>query len=324
MSWLWPFRKSNAIGAPSLDLDKATPPSRMLRPCPPAVCTSASKTSKQTNEDSHVHFRGEHIGFIAIADGLGSSPDCQIASGLAADTVDRHLRRLDRPGASLSMTDVAELWTNVGEAFKNYYHANFKAYPEGSHPLETTLLLAVDLPDCYVISYVGNGSAWLVRGDYWDFFPRRWPWCITDLLIGHSSFSQGGREVLYGTLGPIGLTSEPHTLIISKDKTYGEIVILTTDGISSRDHARVGEDPNHKLWQEVDPYLRDILEKRLSPYLQSTLTDQEKERSAHIESMVNTFLASTTFDDDATLGIFVSERVFQSVAESRKQGEVVS
>ena len=323
MRWPWTAWNLKAVGAPSPRLDGRSRPVPMST-LTPAVCASASKASKQTNEDAHAHFRGEHLAFVAIADGLGSSPDCHIASGLVIDSIDRYLRRLDRPDASLSMKDVTELWTTVAATIENFCQGNPRKYPEGSHPLETTLLFAVDLPENYVISYVGNGSVWLVRGDYWEFLPRRWPWCIADLLIGHSSFSPQGREVLYGTLGSIGLTSAPHTLFISKDQTCGEIIMLTTDGISSRDHARIGEDANHKLWQEVDPHIRVILENDVPPYLRTALAIGEEQRSVHLQSAIDHFLTPITFDDDATIGVLVADKVFHYFGQSNEPSKGVS
>ena len=162
-----------------------------------------------------------------------------------------------------------------------------------------------------------------MRGDFWEFLPRRWPWCITDLLIGHSSLSNEGREVLYGTLGSNGLTSDAHTMILSKDSGVGELFILTTDGISSRDHARIGEDTAHKLWQEVDPHIRAILENNILRCLRSATPNSAMTRQSSLETTLQEYLASATFDDDATIGVLVADKVFAHLHAKSKSAEGV-
>jgi PPM family protein phosphatase len=196
----------------------------------------ASKAAKSVNEDACTLFAGEYVSLVAIADGLGTSVDCHLAARLATEAIGAAALRLEQSREQVRIDTVEELWKSVGEAIPAFYAGHRDRYGDAPSPLETTLLFILDLPGYYVVSYLGNGSVWLIRGDYWQFLPRRWPWCLTDLLVGHTSLSETGRDVLFGTVGPTGLTSVPTTLALSKDPTHGEILLITTDGISSRDH----------------------------------------------------------------------------------------
>jgi hypothetical protein len=117
------------------------------------------------------------------------------------------------------------------------------------------------------------------------------------------------------------LAGTPCTITISKDPSHGEILVLTTDGISSRDHARVGEDSHHKLWQEIDPHLREFLEKRVTRYLRGAVSTAQRTDPAALKSTLEDFLQASTFDDDATLGVLISSPVFEYFHKHFKDAE---
>jgi len=286
-----------------------------------SILAIASKAAKSTNEDACTLFAGDRVSLVAIADGLGTSVDCHLAARLATDAIHAAALRLEQSGEQVRIDTVEDLWKSVGEAIPAFYAGHRDLYDNAPSPLETTLLFVLDLPGYYVVSYLGNGSVWLIRGDYWQFLPRRWPWCLTDVLIGHTSLSATGRDVLFGTVGPTGLTSAPTTLALSKDPTHGEILLITTDGISSRDHGRVGEDGNGKLWQEVDPHLKTILGTHLLEFL-GRASPSVSGHELLAQSLGN-FLNETDFDDDATLAMLVSSpvlRYFRQHNETRDGG----
>src|ERR1017187_2720457 len=119
------------------------------------------------------------------------------------------------------------------------------------------------------------------------------------------------------------LYSDAHTMILSKDSGVGELFILTTDGISSRDHARIGEDTAHKLWQEVDPHIRAILENNILRCLRSATPNSAMARQSSLETTLQEYLASATFDDDATIGVLVADKVFAHLHAKSKSAEGV-
>jgi serine/threonine protein phosphatase PrpC len=244
---------------------------------------------------------------VAIADGLGSSLDAHIASALAVKVFLAGVADLDRPANGIETAAVRQIWGRVVRALTHYYKQNALRYHKQPQALQTTLTTVIELADSYLISYLGNGSIFHVRGDFWSFWERRWPWCVTDLMLGHSFLNETGKDTLYGILAPTGLTAEVRFLQLWKDTTYGELLVLCSDGISSPDHLRVGRDANDKLWSEVNPPLDALLNQFLRPYF--TQLGPQDDTAAGLARALHTFLQAQTFDDDATIGILVSPRV---------------
>jgi hypothetical protein len=269
----------------------------------------SSKAAKLTNEDHCDLYRSDRILAVALADGLGSSADSSVAAKLAVKTFLHQVEQVDAELREVSIADLHSFWNRTSQKITNHFQTNFAKYAGLAHPLETTLITVVDQGDSYLISYLGNGSIWYVRGDFWEFLDRRWPWSISDLLISQSVLDDDGRDALYGLIGHTGLHGEIRTLIVNKDHHRGEILIVTTDGISSPDHLKVGHDPNNKLWLEVNPYIERLLRDHLRRYLTSN-SPSVTCRNGCLQKVLDDFLTVETFDDDASLGIIVSDSVF--------------
>ncbi len=265
-----------------------------------------SKTTKSINQDACASYQGQNCSAVVIADGLGSSFDAHIASTLAARSFLTAVQALDRQKKDITMKEVKALWKNTADTLKNYYERHKEKYADKSHPLQTTMATILSLEESYMISYIGNGSILYVRGDFWHFWDRRWPWCVTDFMVGHSFLEENGKETLYGILTPQGLTASVRLLQVSKDPDYGEILVLCSDGISSPDYLRVGYDANQKLWMEVNPHLERLLNESLRHYFEKIA--QKVHSVDELNKTIAQFLQERTFDDDATLGIFVSQK----------------
>jgi PPM family protein phosphatase len=263
-----------------------------------------SKSFKNPNQDAGDVYRGEHCSAVAIADGLGSSLDAHIASTRAVRVFLTGVRLLDQQANAINPGAVQRLWSLVVRALEQYYTHNAARYYAQPNALQTTLAAVIELADSYLISYLGNGSLFHIRGDFWNFWERRWPWCVTDLMLGHSFLSETGKDTLYGIVAPTGLTAEVRVLQLWKDTTYGDLLVLCTDGISSPDHLRVGRDANNKLWLEVNPHIDTLLNQFLKPYF--TQLRQQNDTAVGLEQALQTFLQAQAFDDDATIGILVS------------------
>lgn len=198
--------------------------------------------------------------------------------------------------------------------------------------LQTTFTTIIELEDSYLVSYLGNGSILYIRGDFWSFWGRRWPWCVTDLMIGHSFLNETGKETLYGIVGPSGLTARVRCLQLWKDTECGEILALCSDGISSPDNLRVGNDTHNKLWIEVNPHIDVFINTILKQYFENTgrqitplsllekMTPVESmarhtETLSLLENTLEDFLEGRIFDDDATLGVLISPRAREHYLE---------
>src|SRR5262249_13690232 len=161
-----------------------------------------------------------------------------IAASIATTTFIAECNRLTDPAMASSSGTVNSIWTGVAKRLHEHYVGSPERYSGQSAPLQTTLLALIDTGDNYLFTYLGNGSLLYLRGDFWRFKGRDWPWCSTDLMVGHSFLDDSGQDRLYGLVGPNGLTAQPNVGAVSKDQRYGEFLILCTDGISSADHIR--------------------------------------------------------------------------------------
>src|SRR5262245_37043706 len=118
-------------------------------------------------------------------------------------------------------------------------------------------------------------------------------------MMGDTFLNEDGRETLEGFLSPAGIRGHVHIMQVEKNPSCGELFILCSDGLHSPDHLHLGQDRNHKLWLEVNPHLVALLNTALRDYF---------EERTSLQAMVENFLATQTFGDDATLALLVSSQ----------------
>lgn len=266
-----------------------------------------TKNAQAQNEDFCALYKGNSISAIAIADGVGSSTDSHIAARLAVNQFLGNVKSFDDKKKEVKSEDVIKFWINITKKIKDERENNKEKYQGKANVLNTTLITLIELKDRYLISYLGNGSIWYIRGDFWHFWNRRWPWCMSDLMVGHTFLDENGRDVLYAVLGIDGDISNVKILNITKDNYCGEIFILTTDGISSQDHLKIGRDTNNKLWVEVNPHIESLVNIYLAEYL-NIISKGEKDEDQILHEIIEKFLSERTFEDDATLGVTVPNK----------------
>lgn len=283
-----------------------------------SVVAAESTSAKLTNEDYCHVYTGKHFCALGIADGVGSSAESHIAAELCVTRFLECVGNSDRQERALSIDDLRSFWQTAASSVKTHYEQNKSKYATLQSPLETTLITAIDCPDCYLIGYLGNGSLWLIRGDFWEFSDRRWPWSLSDLMVGHSTLDENGREALYGLINHEGTIGEARFITISKDHRCGEILLLTTDGVSSQDHLKVGYDSNEKLWIEVNPQIQRLVSSYLPPYI-ADVAENKRDPVRELDALLRRFLAEGTFDDDATIGTMVSPAVIEYYALTGKR-----
>ncbi len=272
----------------------------------PGFVAAASVTAKTVNQDACQVRSGDNFCALAVADGLGSSFDAHLAASIATTAFIAESSRLAAPAAILSSAAVSATWEAVAKRLHEQYAKTPERYSGQAAPLQTTLLAVVDNGDNYLFTYLGNGSLLYLRGDFWRFKGRDWPWCRTDLMVGHTFLDSSGKDRLYGLVGPHGLTASPNIGVVSKDQKYGEFLILCTDGINSADHVKVGRDPQEKLWIEANPHVEYLIGQTLTRFLGELSGDADPEQA--LVSSLQGFLSTRTFDDDATLAVLVSRQ----------------
>lgn len=259
---------------------------------------------------------------IAIADGVGSSMGADIAAKSAVMSFLRSTTTLDTSGKRLDLIEIRKLWADVATETALSLGTLHDQYIGTPSALRTTLLTVVECTDSYFISYLGNGSIWLVRGDFGTAVKEHWPGYFTDLMLPHSLLTLSGREGLFGTIGPGGMSAEPRHIAIGKDRFVGEILILTTDGISSPDKLITGTDDQGKLWIEINEHMFNLLMSHLPHFLASLGTGRYSGTDEALVGELQAFFDDCTFEDDATIGIFVSPATIDLYANLAKLGDV--
>lgn len=239
---------------------------------------------------------------VLVADGVGSLPYC----GEAA-------RYLVREGAGLLEQDgrIGQLSGCFGKLQKGLHVLAAPAIqaeelrPGSSYA--STLLLATDTPTAIGVAYAGNGAIFHLPGDFTRFGNGlALPWTFSNLLRPHSILNAQGKAALTCHFDASGGPVEPTTLWIRKDTQVGDIVILCTDGIFSTDQVPTGDPGDGTRWQEIPYTLLRLHETLREAFGDPTPLTSERLQMA-LQSLLDRLRAENELDDDATLGILVTE-----------------
>ena len=272
-----------------------------------SIITCASNTPKKVNEDhcKSFHNPGIDIRGVIVADGIGSHYLPQEGSYFCTLKLKELLESLN----SKEDLNFNKLFQDVAKALDEDILSNDDiTIPEAAESaFGTTLICAVELEDSYKIAYIGNGSAWHIRGNFNSFSPVRFlPWNAVNLLNPHT-VEEGGKESLYKYFSYKGSNCIPTVLTISKDTTdFGEIILITTDGFHSPDQCAVGKDGNGKLWVKGEDSLPRLLNPLSELLKYGTDELQEGDLNANIERFLAETKESRLMDDDTSIGIILS------------------
>ena len=251
-----------------------------------------NKATDESNQDAVAVLRNNslHFNALIVADGIGGLRYGREAAQIAVSA------------AKESLSDGQ--FTGIREVFAKSQLALYK----GTKPLVkseelsefgTTLIVAIETVDRLIIGYLGNGSIWHIRANFNECCSesRAIPWCAINLLNPHS-IERGGREVLTGFVSPTFI-HEPTIIELSKDKYVGDILILSSDGMSSQDQVQFGKDANEEYWSRAEIWLPQLLTK-LATYLAET------DLSTIIYKFLNNLKEKNTLDDDTTVAMLVT------------------
>lgn len=281
-----------------------------------AYLAAASRAGKSRNQDRVATFDGRTLRGVAVADGVGSSLDADLAAEAAVASFVGGLGDLDGRRKPVARREIAALWERVRRALCDLPREGVSAGAPAA--LQTTLLTVVDTGDRYLVSYVGNGSVLYIRGDFWRFWDRRWPWVVTDLVTPDCALDpETGKDMLTRVAEP-SAAALPFTLIErQKDRETGEVVAVCTDGVGSLEQARVGLDAGRKLWMEVNPHVEALVNTHLREYLSQV--EQGRARDEALSGALDGFLDGRTFEDDASLALIVSARSVEHYLAGRTE-----
>jgi hypothetical protein len=273
--------------------------------------TCLTISGKPKNEDAVSVFSNEVCGFkgVIVSDGVGSMPGCNLASGFVVENLKQQLEK-----AEIWPIDFDGIFAQCqNELFKyaNDIKSNFSDYSPETH-LGATVIIGIETSDCYLIAYLGNGSAWHIRGDFNNFNKActYFPWNAVNVLNPHTvQSSVNNKEALFKLFFPAAELRHirPSVIQIRKDGVpYGDLLIISTDGIFSEDQAELAKWKG-KVCKFIDLPM-DYFFKYLELLISNKPFTEEKFHSCFNDYLK--FLSENKMlDDDASIGILLSDEM---------------
>jgi serine/threonine protein phosphatase PrpC len=281
------------------------------------VATNTHRARPEDNQDAAAIATVPPGGLPAVilADGLGSFAYAGEAARFAAEEARHALEtRDDRPRGidtvfSLVQAHLADFASARLAAPEVRAAASPDERPDPTRAFGTTLLVAAETPDGLLVAYAGNGGVFHIRGNFTDFGTEKaLPWSFVNCLNPHS-VSEEGREALYRYLSPTGgpEQAEPTVLLLRKDRRFGDILLLCTDGLFSPDQVRYGSPGDGSVWGEVDePLIAFHTALRACFAAEGHLTRGRLQQA--MDDYLAGLRARRALDDDTTLGLIVTAR----------------
>lgn len=253
-------------------------PNKKLEPRGLIACSSL-KGMKPKNEDRH---RVAHLGrrkVLLIADGVTNS---RFGGEAAQIVVNAFYEEIEQAGILRKRITVRVLKKAYQRAVEKLSEAALERLGE-KEGFETSIIGVIEAKNKFLITYLGDGRVYLVRGDLEQGI---------QLMVTHRKGSGLG-----GALGPYGLTGQPVYVEHSKSFNSGEIIIAGSDG------AFEAENTGSK--STVIQVLAKLRER------DALLDDSSLEQA--IDALLQDISKQSPLSDDATLGIIVSDKAHRTL-----------
>lgn len=243
------------------------------------ACSSFTRKSK--NEDRYRAVRIDCWKVLLIADGVTNSRYGGEAAQIAVDAFYEELKRVSELRKEITRDVLENAYQNAVSKLREVALHNL-GKEEG---YETTIMAIIEVENAFVVTYLGDGRIYLVRGDLEQGI---------QLMVTH-----GVGGILGGALGPYGLVGKPVYIEHSKSFDSGEIIIAGSDGAFEIGSGAIKATVIRTIEKLAD---RNVLFNDIS--LQQAITTV-------LEDMANQGLIS----DDATLGIVVGDKAHKTLME---------
>lgn len=276
-----------------------------------------SISPKLKNEDFIETVINDELNFNAIilGDGIGSHYKPDEGSNFCVKSLKKHLENCK----NLDELNFKELFKTVYSELKENFSNIEDNTIDKTQAYGTTLICAIELEDKYIVAYLGNGSAWHIRGNFHTFSPQRYlPWNAINLLNPHT-IEENGKEALYKFIALESTENQilPSVIEINKDnELFGDIIIISTDGLYSNDHNPIAKDREGNIWIAGEKKM-ELLFNRLK-----NLINENKFEEQIINDSIDEYLKeineSKLVDDDTTFGI-----IFNNIYQEKTQEEPI-
>jgi len=243
------------------------------------IACSTLRGKKPKNEDYHRIGRIGNWKVLIIADGVTNSLLGGDASSIAVNTFYDEIERVHNDLGVLSIQLLRQAYDIAAKRLSEVALEKL-GKTEG---LETTIITIVEMEHSFLISYLGDGRIYLVRGDLEQGI---------QLMATHRVGS-----VLGGALGAYGLVGEPVCIEHSKSFQSGEVIIAGSDGAFEQE-GNAGS-----------PMIIQVLER-----LTRNVPSDDDALNELIGALLNDWSNQGFLSDDATLGILVTAKANKVLA----------
>jgi len=277
-----------------------------------SLVTCATQTHKSTcNQDFCGTVTNEKAIFkgVIVADGIGSHSRSELSSKFCAEKLKEKLEFVVKK----EDIDFELFFSQIKEDLKSYSNSELSESELKNNPFGTTLICAIELDKEYQIAYVGNGSIWQISGNFNHFGANRYlPWNSINLLNPHT-IEVEGKSALFKFLSiDENVSCKPTVITISKNEdSFGDIIIITSDGVFTNDEVRIGKDDNDVIWIMGEESIK-LLYDKLSVLFDHDLTNiEEIDLQGNINEYLSELKERKIMHDDTTLGIIISPQVLK-------------
>jgi serine/threonine protein phosphatase PrpC len=270
-------------------------------------CASQTHKKDKPNQDFCVCFENKRHGFsgVIVADGLGSHYKSELSSKFCAEKLKAKLELIESLPISFK-----ELFAEVKKELEIFAERELSQDDISKTNLGTTLICAVEFPNEYQIAYVGNGSIWQISGNFNHFnTSRSIPWNSINLLNPHNR-EEDGQSKMFKYMSISDVSTIPSEIRLSKNEdTYGDIIVVCSDGVYTADEAKMGPDSKGVLWIMAEETLIELYNALNGLFINSPNEITESDLQFELEKYLTLLKEADIMDDDTTLGVIISEKV---------------
>ena len=273
---------------------------------PIIACASQTHKKDKPNQDFCIVFQNQKLNFqgVIVADGIGSHYRSELSSKFCVENLKERLERIE----SMPI-DFNKLFHEVHTDLIQYANTALSPEEREKTVLGTTLICACEFDSEYQFAYLGNGSIWQISGNFNHFSTNTYlPWNSINLLNPHT-VQENGVSSLYKYFSIVDINTNPSIIKISKNEdSYGDIIVIATDGIYTNDDAKIGKDDNGVIWQMVENSMIELY-KAFNALFADNSSQLTTER---LEQDLNKYLSflkeKDIMADDTTLGVIISSK----------------
>jgi PPM family protein phosphatase len=263
------------------------------------ITVTASETNKSENQDGKGEFEVDSSNYVFVTDGLNSSVYSPEDSQNIVNSFHRSIARL-------APQDIKFLHSCLNKFYNKAKQGSvrFDKKEQAEKTLATTSILVTEIEDRIIIAYTGNGAVWHIKGNF-NSLPDSFlfPWNAFHLLNQYKFSGKAGRnQYQSGLNNDNDEENSPSIIEIQKDKQYGDIILICTDGIYSTNHLKGKNEKG--IWIRKNK----IFILKIFSYLNHFFHSGKSQDKDTLKEILKLYLQELKpfLVDDATIGVLIT------------------